>query len=233
MLKFYRISYITLLIFTAIIFGLVVADSFIGNGKSEIFTSVWVVFLLTAFAVLQLFCLFMMKPALTLKKIGFYLLHFGLVLFLGGSFIFYIFGETIPVYIPVRENVTYSKIQRQDSGEVVDLGFGLGVDNFTVEKYETEEDKTPGDKYYEADLIIEDSVSLRQETKKLIVNKPVRKSGWKIYLMNYNLSAVGDYELYLLLKHDPGERITDTGIFMTLIGAFIMCFHKKKEADEL
>ncbi len=232
MLKFYRISYIALLMFTAVMLALVLADSIIGNGTSGVFSSSLIIALLTAFAVLQIFCLVMMKPAFTLQKAGFYLLHLGLMFFLGGSFLFYGFGESVPVYMPVRENTTYNKIQRQDSNEIINLGFGLGVTDFKVEKYEESENKPASDKYYEANLLIENGTSLRQKNEKLIVNRPVHENGWKIYLMNYALSADGSYDVYLLLKRDPGEYVTDTGILMMLIGAFALCFSKKKEADE-
>ncbi len=223
-MKFYRVSYVILLILTAVMLGLTIADSVIGNGTSGIFSSVWVVFILTAFVALQIVCLFMMKPTFNLRRAGFYLLHMGLVLFLVGCFVFYFFGQSIPVYIPVDETMTYTKIQREDSGELVDLGFGLGIKDFKVEKYDTGIDK-----YYEATLIIEDQTSLMQTDEKLIVNSPVRENGWKIYLMNYTVSSDGTYDIYLLLKRDPAEYISDAGIWMTVIGSFIMCFGRRRK----
>lgn len=227
-MRFYRISYIILLALTAVMIGLTVADSVIGNGTSGIFSSVWIVFILTAFAVLQIVCLFMMKPAFSLRKAGFYLLHIGLVLFLCGSFVFYLFGQSIPAYIPVDETMTYTNIQRENSDTLVELGFGLGIKNFKVEKYED----TGTDKYYEAILIIEDQTSLLQTEKKLTVNRPVRENGWKIYLMNYTASSDGSYDVYLLLKKDPAEYISDAGICMIVLGTFIMCFGRRKEGKK-
>lgn len=216
---FYRISYIILTVFSVAVLGLTVADSVIGGG-SGLFSQGWVIFMFTAFVALQIVCLLKMKPTLKLHRIGFYILHFGLVLFLIGSFVYYSFGDKITVHIPVNGQ-TYSKIQRQENTEeFVDLGFGIGVADFKAEQYED----TGMDKYFEATLMLEDKTSLRVENKKLTVNNPVKDNGWKIYLFG---NTPQNNTVTLLLKNDPAETVTDIGLWMSIIGAFLMCIRKK------
>ncbi len=216
---FYRISYIILTVFSVLILGLTVFDSAVGGG-SGVFSAVWVIFLFAAFVALQVICLCKMKPSLKLHRIGFYILHFGLVLFLIGAFIYYSFGDKLTVHIPVNAQ-TYSQIQREENPEeFTDLGFGMGISDFKSEQYED----TGMDKYFEATLMIEDKTSLRVENKRLIVNKPIKENGWKIYLFGYDAN---NNVVTLFLKNDPAELVTDIGLWMCIIGSFLMCIRKK------
>ena len=82
------------------------------------------------------------------------------------------------------------------------------------------------DKYYEAELLIypegKDVI-----TEKLAVNHTRRINGWKIYLMSYAPAGSENPEtITMLFKYDPGEYITLVGIWLTMIGAFAICFKK-------
>ncbi len=229
-MKFFRTSYLVLLILSLVTVGLIVADTACGGG-SDIFSNIGVVFLLIVYVVLQLICLFRMKPSFTLHRVGYYLLHVGLVLFLVGHFAYYIGGDRTEVTLPVGSD-TYGKIQRVDENglptdEFTDLGFQIGVASFRVEQYPADENGRAADKFYEAALVTVDRTSLLEQVRPLTVNGPVHENGWKIYLMNYGGTEETGYRVLLLLKRDPGEVFSDMGIWFTIAGAFLLCIRRK------
>lgn len=90
--------------------------------------------------------------------------------------------------------------------------------------------------YYEAKFILasaeyEEYYGSEDTPLSLTVNHPLRKGGWKIYLLAVSGSGEGAYVTFLF-KKDPGEIVTYIGIGLLVIGSFISCFMrtgKKKE----
>lgn len=234
-MKFYKWANIIMALLFVVYLGFTVAGS--AQPERNIFSSIWVVVLLSAFAALQILCLFLTRPRFSLYRAGFYLLHIGLVLFLAGSFFYYLNGDKIAVAVPVDPSATYSRIQRDvpdSSGEVyTDLNFGMGVSQFRVEKYDKTKDGVESDKFYEATLNLTDRVSLRTRQVSLTVNHPYRYEGWKIYLMGYqDMGDTGYRTVSLLFKKDPGEYIALAGIWMIIAGSVVMCLLKKRKAGD-
>lgn len=196
--------------------------------EASLFCSPWIVFLFVAYVAIQILCLLSFRTKLNLHGIGFYLVHTGLVVFLAGCFIYYISGEKIPVNLNVDETAMYNQIQRfseTGNGEFVKMPFDMGLSNFRVEKYED-----GSDKYYEATLMISPEGTREIIYEPLIVNKPHRESGWKIYLMGYD-GTMGS-TVSLLMKWDPGEYVSLSGIIMIIIGCIILCLFRKYEGGE-
>lgn len=69
------------------------------------------------------------------KKLGMYLLHFGLVLFIVGSVIYSFTGREALTSIPVNNSVAYHTVQTAD-GQNWELGFSIGVDKFEISYYD-------------------------------------------------------------------------------------------------
>lgn len=226
-----RKLYIAFLMISALLTGITVIVSIQGTAGTEdsLFKSTGIVFIFIAYVVIQIIGLVYYRTKLNLHAIGFYLTHVGLVVFLVGCFIYYLYGDKIPVTIMVDQNSMYNQIQKYSEngkGEFIKLPFDVGVSDFKVDKYE---DGT--DKYYEAVLIIEPEGTRDVLSKKLAVNKPYRISGWKIYLMGYD--GKDGTTVSLLFKYDPGEYVSLGGIVMLLIGVLILCLFRKKEGGAL
>ena len=208
-----------------------VAVSFSGTSATEesFFKSPWIVFVFAAYVFVQIVCLFSLKPKFTLYRAGFYALHIGLVLFLAGSFFYYIGGDAVNVSVPVEKNMMYNEVRRNPVPEGksanLRLDFYLGVSDFKVERYDATQDK-----FYEATLKIMPEGTREVETHSLTVNHPHREDGWKIYLMNYD-RAEGS-AVQLLLKRDPGEYICLAGIWLSIAGSVMMCLMRKREAGD-
>ena len=230
-IKFRKYLYIGLLIISGLLTAFTVIASALGNAgtESSIFNSVWVVFILAAFAALQIIGLFAVKPKIDIRTVGFYLLHIGLVLFLAGNFVFYLVGEKLNVAVRVDPTKSYNQIKRDGEDEFVNLGFDLGVADFKVDTYPAEGGAPPIDKYYEATLMISPADSREVKTIPLIVNKPYRTGGWKIFLMSYD-KVTGD--VVLMLKNDPAEYVGIAGVWMIIAGTVCMCLLKKRKAGD-
>ena len=226
--------YIIMLVISVIISAMTIVVSVTKTAGTDesIFNSPFVVILFGVYVAVQIVCIFKIRGKLTMYRIGFYILQCGLVLTLVGMYIYYLNGDKLEnVAVPV-DGTTYSTIQRDaddDKNDLdekyVDLGFALGFSDFKVEKYED-----GSDKFYDAKLIIVKRGVENPESKSLRVNHPVRAEGWKIYLMNYEEADTGKI-VYILLKYNPGEYITLLGIWMTIIGGFIMCLLRKRGAE--
>lgn len=203
--------------------------------EESIFNSVWVVFILAAYVLLQVVCLFSLKPKFNLYRCGLYMLHIGLVLVLTGCFVYYLVGDVVNVSIPVNRSAVYSEIKREEpdanGNDMLKLGFGIGVSDFKVERYTAEDGAAGTDKYYEATLMILPGGSREIEEVPLIVNYPHRENGWKIYLMNYD--QITESSVQIMLKKDPGEFVTLTGIWLVIVGTFVMCLLRKKGTGDV
>lgn len=231
-----KVLYLILLVLSAVMTVLTVITSVLGTAGTEqsVFHSTWVVFVFAAFVLIQLVCLFTLKPRFSVYYVGFYLLHIGLVLTLVGCFVYYLVGDVVNVSIPVDRTAVYSEILREEpdsSGNTtLKLGFGLGVTDFKVEKYTEETGVTGTDKHYEATLQILANGKRVPETVSLTVNHPHHQNGWKIYLMNYD--SITQSSVQLMLKKDPGEYVTLTGLWFIIIGTFVMCLLRRKGSGD-
>lgn len=197
-------------------------------GETSLFGGILTIMLLAVAALALVVSLFIRKPTVSVYGIGYYLMHGGLMLFLLGSFIYGISGVSITTAVPIDRYSTYSQIQSKE-GEIVSLGFDVGVSDFKMEQYSIEEDGVGGPKFYEATLMIQAHNGGDLQTKPLIVNKPVRENGWQILLMGYSSES---NTATLMFKKDQGEWISQIGIWTSIIGAFLMCFIRKRKVGE-
>jgi hypothetical protein len=88
-----------------------------------------------AFTAVQLACL--IKHRLSLRSIGFYLCHAGLVVVILGAFAGYLFAEEVNFNIPIASGAAYGVVARTDGSEVA-FGFDIAVADFAVEKYDAD-----------------------------------------------------------------------------------------------
>ena len=162
---------------------------------------------------------------MTFRSFGTLALHFGMVFFFIGIGIYAISGDKYNVSMPVDKTASYSQIRVEDENggyQTVVLPFEISLDSF---ERITHEDGT--DKQYNGTLTFTEKLSRRAESVQISVNKPVRKNGYKIYLMGF--SGTGDnVSVSMLMKRDPGEYISLIGIFCIILGSFICCFSSKK-----
>ena len=212
MRKFYLVSYILLALLTAV--SLVIAV--VASTGTVLRVAAWVALII--FAVLQTVCILLYKGngRSIIYRIGFFLLHAGLVLALTGCGIYAVFGEEVYAPVPVGNGVHYSEVMREN-GELISLGFSISVESFSVEKYPD----TGMDKFYDAQISIMDS-NFKESEFSLQVNKPIRYGGWKIYLMSYEESDGMTY-VSLLFKKDSAELITTLGFSFVIVGSFFLC----------
>lgn len=99
------------------------------NGAAEI-VAIVILFVFAAATILGMF-----GQKFTLRRLGMYALHVGLLLFLLGSFIYSLTGVSIPASLPINASMTYSTI-KAENGKVYDLGFEFGIYSFKVETYD-------------------------------------------------------------------------------------------------
>ena len=212
MKKFYLASYILLAVLTAVTLVIAAVASF-----GVVLHAVAVIALIV-FTILQIVCVLLYKGngRNLIYRIGFMLLHIGLVLALVGCGVYALFGAEAYAPVPVGNGVYYSEVMKEN-GDLLQFDFSVSVKSFQVEVYpDTGSDKA----YYAVVSIVNFS---REETEfSLEVNKPIRYKGWKIYLMSYEKTDGITYTT-LLFKKDPTEFITTAGFSMVIIGSFFMC----------
>ena len=177
--KFYHHSYVILLILTVLMAAGTVAA--VVTGDINMLTGWLATFVFIVFAIVQLVCLALYQPAWSVYKVGFYAMHIGLLILLAGLAAFSLAGESITVQVPIDPDGRYFAYVQNEEGDDIDLGFAFKLDRFTLEKYES-----GNDKYYRTDLTFADPTTLAAETDYLEVNRTIRKNGWKIYLMSYS-----------------------------------------------
>lgn len=69
------------------------------------------------------------------RKLGFYILHIGLVLFITGNLVYNYSGSYVQVATTISSNTTFSRIQEAD-GSILELGFEIGISEFLIEYYQ-------------------------------------------------------------------------------------------------
>ena len=196
------------------------------------------------------------NPKKNAYTIGFYLAHLGIVAFLAGSMIYAAGGYSVTVAVPNGGSVTpmleyqmrqmgladdqiaslrgyYNQIPGDQVDEAtgqklpVDLGFHLRITDFVTEYYD---DAQQNVKHYEAtvEILYPDG---QTDTRALSVNHTLRVNGWKLYLMDVGVDEVYGYEkVHVTFKHDPTELLSTSGIIITILGTFLMCFGKPRAA---
>ena len=217
-----RVHGIVSLLLSGITLFFLVLTAVFSTGYPVNFRGIAVTGVLTFAGIFTAASLVFAKPSGNLpKKCGFYLTHAGIVLLLAGFALFELCGDSITAEVPVdeAEPTYYSNIQREN-GDFCDLGFHFRADNRNIEYY--------GDgsqKQYSAVLSFADPVTLKIDRQEISVNHPVRRNGWKIYLMSFTYAAAdeGYSQNYvnLILRRDPGEYIVKAGAALLIAGTVL------------
>lgn len=181
------------------------------------FRGIAVTAVLTFGGILMACSLVFARPSGTLpKRIGFYLTHAGIVLMLAGFALFELAGDSVTAVVPVGGETYYSNIQREN-GEICDLGFHFRVDSRQIEYYED-----GSEAQYYAGLAFADPVTLKVDGEWISVNHPVRRNGWKIYLMSFVYAADGGGEhVNFIFRRDPGEYVVRAGVIVLVAGTIL------------
>ncbi len=189
------------------------------------------------------------NPRKTVYSIGFYLLHFGIVIFLIGTMVYAISGSVHYVAAPNVGSITntmeyqmtsqygwtedelaslkgyHNQIGNSENDEIVDLGFNFRITDFVTEYYEDGESV----KHYEATVEFYNTDGSTEQVS-LTVNHPIYRNGWKIYLMDIGVHELYGYQrVQLMIKDDPTEFLSVAGILLIIIGTFMMCFIRPRE----
>lgn len=157
-----------------------------------------------------------------LYKIGFYILHGGLVVLIVGFLLTNLagakcFGELTAID---KGGALAPSVEFYEDGVLknkVNLTYSVGLESIVTEYYESGQPK-----HYEATLVLVDR-STRETVDKisLTVNHPVRIDGLKFYLMD---APRDGNSIKILVKDNPGEYVVIAGIVILTVGTFIMCF---------
>ena len=75
-------------------------------------------------------------------------------------------------------------------------------------------------KFYETKLRLD-----RDHVETVSVNYPVSYKGWRFYLMSYDRRA--QQYVVLTARHDPGRTLAVAGIWMMIVGSFVMSFWRR------
>lgn len=205
--KIHSASYLILLGLTILMaIGTVVA---VIQGDVSILTGGLASTVFVIFAIVQIVCITLYQPGRSVYKIGFYLMHIGLLVLLAGLAAYALAGDSITVQVPISQTGNYYRYVQNEDGEEVDLGFAFKLTDFTVEKYES-----GGDRYYKTDVTFADPTTLATENDYLEVNRTLRRNGWKLYLMSYSdgTANLGALQLTPYISHVYSASGADAGI---------------------
>lgn len=104
------------------------------------------------------------------------------------------------------------------------LPVGLYLQRFYVEQYPGEDNRPGPARKYTAEVTVLHRNG-RIEDKVIVVNQPLRRSGWTLYLTNYELSPDGQSDRCVIeAVRDPWLPVVYAGIFLMLAGAVAMLF---------
>ncbi len=118
----------------------------------------------------------------------------------------------------LHEGETLSKAV-DAAGISYDTGVSIKLDDFTMESYPNGMPKR-----FASDVVVTGKSG--KETSAVIeVNKPLKVDGWKMYQYGYDEEAGTESKISVLeLVRDPWLPFVYLGIFMMLVGAFLMIF---------
>ena len=210
--KMHKWAYIIMAVMTAVL--VVLNVYFTISGNNEIYKSALIYIIFGVYFVVQLVCLFFVRPGLSIYKVGFYLLHAGILIMLIGFFLGAVFGKMLPTYVPVDPAGNAHGGMYDKDGEFVDFGFGFKFTDFKAEFYD-EERTSPS--YYGAKVAVYETsdrtgVTYQADTVMLEVNHTFRNHGFKMYLMEYtDGSFSGDGSYLLPAETAVQEIITNNG----------------------
>lgn len=219
--KFYKVSCLIMALLTV---AALVVTFFVGiTGENPVDSkagTVIILALLTVMALLTLFCLCLTQLGngglkMKLYKIGFYILHAGIVVLVAG---FVITNLSTKKFSAVYDYETGSLVAVSEEEEKMlampgfPLAKGMKAKDPEIRYYP---DGTPS--FYEVTLYFENET----EGTAISVNHPVRRDGNKIYLMSISKEYQG---ITLLIKYNPGEYVVICGIVTLVAGTFLMCF---------
>ena len=219
MKKLYFIACIILSVILGVSLILSIYIGFTGsNPNSALFGRILVLFLLGIMAVLTVVCVvFSQVGGKTVYKIGFYILHCGLIVLTVGFLLTNLTGEKHIVQLRTGSAKDSFSIFRFEDGNSFSFSERMGLESVTADYYN---DGSP--KYYEAVLAFYDRATLNKTGEKtLTVNHPLRVDGYKIYLMSEDAD---NGIATLLFKYNPGEYVVLIGIVTLFAGTFVMCF---------
>jgi len=57
------------------------------------------------------------------------------------------------------------------------------------------------------------------------INHPAQFKGWRFYLMSYD--QMRQSYVQLSVRRDPGRNAVIAGIWLTIIGTFVLCFRRE------
>ncbi len=104
------------------------------------------------------------------------------------------------------------------------LPFGILLQRFYVDQYGEESGRPGAPKRFVADVTLLEKGGVHQ-TATIEVNRPVRKDGWALYVINYELSPEGATDQCVIeAVKDPWLPGVYAGVFLMLGGAFAMLF---------
>ena len=182
---------------------------------------------LIAMGVLTVLCLCISSVAgKLLYKIGFYVLHGGLVILIIGFVLTNLASKEAAYELTAfdvrQEAITSVQFYGGDGDgkddellSTVTLEKGIALKSITTENYENGQPK-----HYEAVIaFLDKNTGKTADTAVLTVNHPLRYQGLKVYLMTADDDSVG-----LLIKSNPGEYVVIAGIVILTVGTFVMCF---------
>lgn len=129
--RFMFISMIILSVLTVVVLILSCIHMFI-NPKYDMSSWLMVV-TLGIFAILMIVCILLEK--FHIRKLGFYLLHIGLVLILAGCFAYFINGQSYQLTFMQDPGKYYQVTATNEAKEKLDLGMDIQIMDTTVEYY--------------------------------------------------------------------------------------------------
>ena len=184
------------------------------SGDDRIYKSALIYIIFGIYFVIQLVCLFLVRPGFSIYKVGFYLVHAGILIMLVGFLLGSMFGKMLPTYVPVDPLGSVHAGMYDRDGEFVDFGFGFKFTDFKAEFYD-EERTSPS--YYGAKVAVYETngrtgALYQADTVMLEVNRTFRNHGFKMYLMEYTDGSFSGDGSYLLPEQIAVQEIsTDNG----------------------
>lgn len=224
MRNFFKVSCVLMAIvsFFALIVTFYVGTT--GNSPLDSTFGLWIVVALLVFvAALTILCLCLSSVGGKFGyKLGFYILHAGIVILLVG---FVISNLTSVSYMfSVDIGSTY-EVQRGK----IDFSTAMELDKLELLKYDDGSIK----QYIGTLKFYDKSNNEIVRVEEISVNHPVRVDGYKLYLMNYDEATD---QATFLVKYDMAEYIILIGIVTLVGGTFLMCFSgfagKKREGKK-
>lgn len=132
-------------------------------------------------------------------------------------------GDVIRARMMLVEGGVEARIV-DEAGRLGYLPFGLHLQRFYVEHYPGEPERPGPARRYTAEVAVLHPGG-RVEEARIVVNQPLRRAGWALYLIHYELSEEGMTDRCVLeAVRDPWLPAIYSGIGLMLAGAVAMLF---------